>query len=202
MSQAFVAPDWLLRWETTDELLLLDLSTAENFLIEGKLASALISGSHFPLIEGLSLVQPSLSRFVSDWKANGVQSFTRRALLQGSGWSTCFLELTARCNERCLHCYAESSPSRTEELPIQKVLEVIKSAGILGFQRLQLTGGDPLIASSCAQAAEFAASIGLPVIEVYTNGLALHGTLFERLRDIKASFAFSVYSPCFLVVIL
>ena len=37
-------------------------------------------------------------------------------LLLGDGLDLLFIELTAQCNERCLHCYAEAEPARAEEI--------------------------------------------------------------------------------------
>lgn len=43
-------------------------------------------------------------------------------------------------------------------------------------------------------AAEYARRIEAPKLEVYTNGLALPGEVYERLPDLDLSFAFSFYS--------
>jgi MoaA/NifB/PqqE/SkfB family radical SAM enzyme len=114
--------------------------------------------------------------------------------LRGAGWRQLFVELTARCNERCVHCYAESSPERDEELGLDEIRAVLDDASALGFETVQLTGGDPLISPHCIEAAEYARQIGIPRIEVYTNGLALRGRTYQRLRELGVAFAFSFYS--------
>jgi MoaA/NifB/PqqE/SkfB family radical SAM enzyme len=119
---------------------------------------------------------------------------TRAALLRSDGYGQLFIELTARCNERCTHCYAESSPERTEALSESVVMSALDDAAELGFPKVQLTGGDPLISDLCVPAAAHATHLGIPQIEVYTNGLALIGRTYEQLAALGVRFAFSFYS--------
>jgi len=119
---------------------------------------------------------------------------TRAALLRGDGYDQLFVELTARCNERCKHCYADSSPERSEALSEREVEGALCDAAELGFVRVQLTGGDPLISELCVPAAQRAVSLGIPEVEVYTNGLALIGRTYDQLATLGVRFAFSFYS--------
>ena len=102
--------------------------------------------------------------------------------------------LTARCNERCTHCYAESSPDRTEALSEAVVMSALDDAAELGFARVQLTGGDPLVSDLCVPAAAHASKLGIAQVEVYTNGLALIGRTYEQLAALGVRLAFSFYS--------
>jgi MoaA/NifB/PqqE/SkfB family radical SAM enzyme len=145
-------------------------------------------------LASLSILDPRLSEVADALRAHAPRAWNRANLLRGIGWDTIFLELTARCNEACAHCYASSHPERDEALPRETILEVIDAAARMGFRRVQLTGGDPLVSAHCAEAAERARALGIPEIEVYTNGLALHGETFDRLARANASFAFSFYS--------
>ena len=108
--------------------------------------------------------------------------------------STCFVELTAQCNERCTHCYAGSSPEMTDALPLETLERVVRDAHALGFQRIQYTGGDPLISPSLFPLVELADELGVPTIEIYTNALALNGPMLEKLLSHRCSFAVSLYS--------
>ncbi len=117
---------------------------------------------------------------------------TSEDLLRRDGWDMLWVELTARCNERCIHCYAESSPERTEALPRDTVLDLLEDAASLGFQLVQFTGGDPLLCPFLVEAARRARDLGLGV-EVYTNGLALRPDLLADLAALRADFALSLY---------
>ncbi|MFQ5335683.1 MAG: radical SAM protein [Flavobacteriales bacterium] len=105
-----------------------------------------------------------------------------------------FIEMTARCNERCLHCYAESGPNRTEALSLQEIHGVLAQARAFGNPTVQFTGGDPMIHPDLAAAVKLASELSYPDIEIYTNGLLLNPRLLSQLAPFSPRFAFSLYS--------
>lgn len=105
-----------------------------------------------------------------------------------------FVELTARCNERCIHCYAESGPERTEQLSLADVREVLDSAFGLGKPFVQFTGGDPLIHPDLVEMVAYARALDPAGIEVYTNGLLLDEALVTRLAPSAPRMCFSIYA--------
>jgi MoaA/NifB/PqqE/SkfB family radical SAM enzyme len=115
-------------------------------------------------------------------------------MLRGPGYHRLFIELTARCNERCVHCYADSHPDRREQLPFELVRSVLDDACGLGFTSIQLTGGDPLLSPILLSTVEYAAGLGFQECEIFTNGIALSPSLYTELRRFPVSFAFSLYS--------
>jgi len=115
-------------------------------------------------------------------------------LLLGQGLGILFVELTARCNERCLHCYAKSEPERQEILALADVRRVLNEARCLGSPTVQFTGGDPLIYPELVSAVAYARETGYDNIEIYTNGLLLTDALLARLTPHTPRFACSVYS--------
>ncbi len=120
--------------------------------------------------------------------------FRPSRMLLGQGLGIIFIELTARCNEHCLHCYAESEPERREILALAEVRRVLDEARHLGSAAVQFTGGDPLIYSELVQAVACAREAGYDDIEIYTNGLLLTDALLAQLAPHMPRFAFSVYS--------
>ncbi|MGB5809405.1 MAG: radical SAM protein [Polyangiales bacterium] len=190
----FLPDDWILRHEP-QALTATKLGTGEVITVEGDLANAAVARD-LPQATWSVLAknEPLLGELQAKLDAHALVTLNRGSLLKGSGWRQLFVELTARCNERCVHCYAESSPERHESLTWDEVRAVLDDAKALRFGLVQLTGGDPLVSPHCVPAAEYARRIGIPKIEVYTNGLALRGEVYERLRDLDVSFAFSFYS--------
>jgi MoaA/NifB/PqqE/SkfB family radical SAM enzyme len=190
----FVPSDWLVS-HRPGHLRAVRLSTGESVTVDGKIADSIIAGTPAPSAwTAMAAHEPLLGELGESIGAAGLDPLNRASLLRGAGWRQLFIELTARCNERCLHCYAESSPDRQESLDWDEIRAVLDDAKALGFGLVQLTGGDPLLSPHCVEAAAYARDIGIPRIEVYTNGLALRGKLYERLRDLRVSFAFSYYS--------
>lgn len=115
------------------------------------------------------------------------------ALLAGRRWRQLFVELTAACNERCLHCYADAGPERREALDRATAEAVVREAAALGFEVVQLTGGEALLVPFVADLVRLARGLGVPVVEVYTNGLLLDAARLGALAAAGASFAFSLY---------
>ncbi|MDX8413954.1 MAG: radical SAM protein [Mariprofundales bacterium] len=107
-----------------------------------------------------------------------------------------FIELTLRCNERCLHCYAGSDPERSETLTCTEVKQVLDEARAMGNPRVQFTGGDPLIHPDLVTLVAHAHALQFETIEIYTNGVLLHQPLLEQLAPFAPHFAFSIYSHC------
>jgi MoaA/NifB/PqqE/SkfB family radical SAM enzyme len=105
-----------------------------------------------------------------------------------------FLEVVGRCNERCVHCYADSSPQIDAALEKETCLRVIREGAALGFEWLQLTGGDPLLCPFLEELVRAGKEAGYRAVEVYTNGLALDARRVAKLAIAGAAFAFSFYS--------
>jgi MoaA/NifB/PqqE/SkfB family radical SAM enzyme len=166
-----------------------------TFTLQGSVASALLSGGlDGPHVRAMARLDARLARFLDALRRDGLRPLTRADVLRGDQYSMLFVELTSRCNERCVHCYADAGPDRHEQLDEATLRTVISDAASLGFGAIQLTGGDPLISPHVVMAARHAKAQGIPVVEIYTNGLALTRALLEPLAAEGVRFAFSVYS--------
>lgn len=87
------------------------------------------------------------------------------------------LSVTERCNLRCRYCMPESGickKTREEMLTEDEIITAVKAAAFLGFRKLRITGGEPLvkknILSICSRAAEVE---GIEEICLTTNGTLL-----------------------------
>jgi MoaA/NifB/PqqE/SkfB family radical SAM enzyme len=129
---------------------------------------------------------------VASWQSHRWLPLTALDALRLDGFDTLFVEVVGTCNERCLHCYAESGPTIESALDRATCESIIDDAATLGFRRIQFTGGDPLLCSFLPDLLARAAAF--EVREIYTNGLALTAELLDKLAPHKPSFAFSYYS--------
>lgn len=59
----------------------------------------------------------------------------------------CQLELTYRCNQRCVHCYNQSGDisKKRPELPIEKWEDIAHQLGRIGVFECVISGGEPLM---------------------------------------------------------
>jgi MoaA/NifB/PqqE/SkfB family radical SAM enzyme len=129
---------------------------------------------------------------LASWSKMAWLPLTALDAVRLDGFDTLFVELVGICNERCVHCYAESSPTVTAALDRATCEAIIDDGLALGFRRIQFTGGDPLLCSFLPDLLERAA--GYDTREIYTNGLALGEELLAKLAPHRPSFAFSYYS--------
>jgi len=154
---------------------------------------SLAAGTATPELKRLAAAHAALAELVA-WLESPAVPLTRPDVVRLDGFDTLFLELLGQCNERCVHCYAESSPAVTDALERDVVLSVIDQAAEAGFRRIQFTGGDPLLCDFLPDAVARASAVGIKHREIYTNGLALSESLLAALAPSRPSFAFSFYS--------
>jgi len=106
-----------------------------------------------------------------------------------------WLELTGRCNQKCLHCYtsAENLP-QNEELPISGWEKIIEEGRKLGCKKLQFIGGEPLLFREIFDLAKLAKDLNYEFIEIFTNGTLLDERKIQNIKDLGISIAISLYS--------
>jgi MoaA/NifB/PqqE/SkfB family radical SAM enzyme len=154
---------------------------------------SLVAGAPTSSLVRLSAAHPTLSELTT-WLTTPSVPLTREGVVRQDGFDTLFVELLGRCNERCVHCYADSAPTVTDALERDTVLSLIDQASRMGFSNIQFTGGDPLLCGFLPEAVAHAADRGIANREIYTNGLALTEQLLAALTPSRPSFAFSIYS--------
>lgn len=103
------------------------------------------------------------------------------------------VSVTGFCNLRCAFCHSEGGP-RAGRLPLSFARSAIAAAAQVGFDRVQFTGGEPLLVKSIAKyisaARESVAEVG-----VTTNGVLIPKRLPEAIDAGLTSLHVSVISP-------
>ena len=79
------------------------------------------------------------------------------------------LELTTRCNLRCIHCYMDAGKSKDGELTTSEWVKVIDEFSKLYKTKVTFTGGEPLIRPDIFILTKRAKERGL-IVEIFTNG--------------------------------
>ncbi len=111
----------------------------------------------------------------------------RRALLSFD------LELTARCNNYCRHCYinlpANDRAAQSRELTLNEIAHIADQAVELGALWCLITGGEPLLRNDFADVYLMLKRKGL-LVSIFTNATLLreeHMALFKKYppRDIE-----------------
>ena len=105
------------------------------------------------------------------------------------------LEITARCNNDCRHCYinlpAGDREAKAQEMTVDEIGDIADQALELGAVWCLITGGEPLLRPDFADIYLLLKRKGL-LISVFTNACLIadeHVALFERYppRDIEVS---------------
>ena len=96
------------------------------------------------------------------------------------------LEVTARCNNNCRHCYinvpADSRDAKEKELSFEKIKDIVDQACSLGTLWCLITGGEPLLRNDFEEIYIYLKKKGL-LISVFTNATLIkkwHVDLFKK----------------------
>ena len=87
------------------------------------------------------------------------------------------ISVTDRCNLRCLYCMPEEGMEFVDSdtlLSYDDIVEVVETAAALGFRRLRITGGEPLVRPGLDQLIRRLKALpGIEEISLTTNGILL-----------------------------
>ena len=109
--------------------------------------------------------------------------------------SFAWIEVTTRCNLRCLHCYNESSIHSTKALTLEQYYDIIDNLQNYGISRVQIIGGEPLVLGEDILKRMIQYTYGkFESIELFTNGTLLNEAMIQWLKDYNVKLAISIYS--------
>ena len=105
-----------------------------------------------------------------------------------------WLEITRKCNLRCVHCYADSAPNLGHgQMTTVRWKEIIGEAYHLGVRNLQFIGGEPTLHPDFFDLVNYATYLGFS-IEVYSNLTHISPPLWNLFQKCNISIATSFYS--------
>jgi AdoMet-dependent heme synthase len=115
----------------------------------------------------------------------------RRTVERQLPWSV-HVDLTYRCNERCIHCYLDHEDhGEMKTAEIKNVLEQLARSGTLF---LTLSGGEIFLRADLFELLEFARSLHFD-ISLKTNALLIDAERAKKLRDLSVrKIQISIYS--------
>ena len=107
------------------------------------------------------------------------QVYEKRLPVNGS------MELTFRCNLRCVHCYCNlppKDPSAEKEMKTDEILRIVDQVSEAGCLWFLITGGEPLLRQDMLEILEHAKKKGL-ITTLFTNGTLVSRDLADRLAE-------------------
>jgi radical SAM protein with 4Fe4S-binding SPASM domain len=102
------------------------------------------------------------------------------------------LELTSRCNLRCVHCYLGpqeqhwDAQRRSRELSLDKLLSILDEIADAGCLYLGITGGDPMIHEHFPEVYRHACERGM-LVTVLCNGILVRDSIVDLFREYPPS---------------
>ncbi len=97
------------------------------------------------------------------------------------------LELTSRCNLKCVHCYLgpqeEQRKKRDLEMTTEQAKDVIDQISASGCLYLVITGGDPMVRKDFAQVYRHAREKGL-IVTVFCDGVLVTDKIVRLFQEI------------------
>jgi radical SAM protein with 4Fe4S-binding SPASM domain len=97
------------------------------------------------------------------------------------------LELTSRCNLKCVHCYLgpqeEQWKKRSQEMSTEKVLGIIDEMVAAGTLYLLITGGDPMVHRDFPKVYRYAREQGL-LVTVFCDGILVNEEILSLFREL------------------
>ncbi len=98
------------------------------------------------------------------------------------------MNLTRRCNLRCIHCYSDSNTQLgPNELTTAEVIAVLKDMAEYGVKFVLFSGGEPLTRPDIFELAATAVRLGLRVT-LSTNGTLITANVAKKIADAGFSY--------------
>lgn len=125
---------------------------------------------------------------------HGRADLPRSSLSSSAPISFMWLEITGKCNLRCVHCYADSGPDGSPDIVgVDRWRELLDEAAGLGVGSVQFIGGEPTLHPHFETLLLHAVRCGF-AIEVYTNLTHVTPRLWDLFERYAIAIATSFYS--------
>ena len=105
-----------------------------------------------------------------------------------------YLEVTHRCNARCIACYTKAGKEKPDVLTLEEKKSVIAQAKALGAKTVSLSGsGEPLLYEPLFDLIDYIRRLEMQVV-IFTNGTVLDEHAARRLLADDVITYFKLYS--------
>jgi len=112
-------------------------------------------------------------------------------------FSFAWIEVTNKCNLKCLHCYGNFGLERAKDLSIKEISLIIRELKKIGIEKVQLIGGEPLLLPHLLDIILLLKKSGFDEIEIFTNATLMTDKLayFFHKHSIKVALSLYSYDP-------
>ena len=105
-----------------------------------------------------------------------------------------YLEVTHRCNLRCVACYTGAGPEKADSLNLAEQKSVVRQAKEMGARAVSLSGsGEPLLYKDLFALIDYIGQLEMDVV-IFTNGTVLDEKTADFLISRNVVIYFKLYS--------
>jgi AdoMet-dependent heme synthase len=122
-------------------------------------------------------------------KVDNVESATLRDRIEQLYWKNSYiqkmhLELTYRCNFRCVHCYNATHGGAESEMSTAQWRSALEQLANLGCHTVTFTGGEVFVRKDAIELMQAACEMGFSLL-VNTNGSLINEAMMQRLEPLR-----------------
>lgn len=105
-----------------------------------------------------------------------------------------WIELTAACNLRCVHCYEGDCHNKlVNEFSLTQWLSILNQLSDNGCKSIQFTGGEAALFPFLYSMIDYASTLSFSTITLFTNATLLDDKLIDLLANRAINVRFSLY---------
>lgn len=161
----------------------------EGFLIRGE------SEEECDNLEKISISNATIKNQFNSYEMQnniGTQEFLEKYFAKNPKLLSFQIELTSKCNERCIHCYIphEDKLYNIDDNLYYSVIKQLKDIGIIS---ISLSGGEPMLHPNFLEFLKYAQDSDF-YVKVFTNLTLLNEEIIKLMQNNRTSVYVSLYS--------
>ena len=95
------------------------------------------------------------------------------------------IEITNKCNIRCVHCYGDFGEIPCEVMKLNVVKRILDELRDIGIRIIEITGGEATTHPQIEEIVEYALNLGFEQVSLLTNGVKMSDKLIQILEKGK-----------------
>jgi radical SAM protein with 4Fe4S-binding SPASM domain len=145
------------------------------------------------LLEASAESPPQAAAFDQPRPVEAIQRYrkSKGAYIQCVHWS-----ITGGCNLKCRHCYMSAPRHKYRESGTEQCLALIRQMAEANVAGVTITGGEPLLRKDFWQLSDALSDAGIPILQLYTNGILIDDAFFENMKKRNLNFEFVLSFDC------
>ena len=138
----------------------------------------------------LSLALSDVSAYLEQLERSGLLSDREVEVSGPSRIERLHINVTDRCNLRCIHCAVTDGCSDFDGLTTHRILRLMDELAESGGGTVALSGGEPMLREDCLKLIEYGA--GRVNLNLATNGTLIDEEIARRLADLPVNVQISM----------